>query len=205
MRVSFPSLFPFAVSPCRPLAFAGILACATGAVLVAGSAAYADPAACKAMQDAMIANTKTPYHSFAQIKFIYSPLMAANRGPKLPTSQSSETIFTGTAVYVRLVPGKWRSLPITVAKFQENVRASVTGLKECQHFPDEKVNGAMASVYEGVATQSNGPVRTKVWMSAQGVPIKSETDVGIGDGHFGHQHLSTRYEYGNVQAPSLTQ
>lgn len=204
MRVSFPSLFPSAFLPCRPLALAGVLACAAGAVLAAGSA-YADSSACKPLQAAMDANTTTPYHSYSVIKFTYSPLMSANRGPKLPTSQSSETIFTGTAVYVRLVPNKWRSLPTSLAKFQENVRKSVAGMTDCHRLPDEKVNGALTSVYEGTAMQSNGPVQTKIWISAKGFPVKSETDIDIGHGHFGHQHLSTRYEYGNIQAPSLTQ
>lgn len=204
MRVPLPSLSPSEFFLRRVVALASVLTCAAGAVLLSGSA-YADSSACKPLQDAMDANTKTPYHSYSSIKFIYTPLIAANRGPKLPTSQSSETIFTGIAVYVRLLPGKWRSLPTTLAKFQESVRNSVARLQDCDRLPDEKVNGATTSVYEGLTMQSNGPVRTKVWVSAKGVPIKSETDIDIEHGHFGHQHLSTRYEYGNIQAPSLTQ
>jgi hypothetical protein len=204
MRVQFPSWSSSTFFPRRALAVTGILACAAGAAFSASSA-YAAPSACTALQDAMTANTKTPYHSYTSIKFTYSALMAANRGVKLPSAQSSETIFTGTAVYFRLLPHKWRSLPTTLAKFQDNVRASVAGLKDCQHLPDEKVNGATTSVYEGTAMQSGGPARTKVWVSAKGVPVKSETEIDIGHGHWGHQHLSTRFEYGDIQAPSLTQ
>jgi len=203
MRVPFSSWSSSAFFPRRALAVTGLLACAAGAVFSA-SCAYATPSDCTALQDAMTANTKTPYHSYTSIKFTYSALMAANTSVKLPSAQSSETIFTGTAVYFRLLPHKWRSLPIALTKFQENVRASVAGLKDCQHFPDEQVNGATTSVYEGTAMQSNGPVRTKVWVSAKGVPDKSETEIDIGQGHFGHQHLSTRFEYGDIQAPNLT-
>lgn len=189
------------------LAAAGLLGLSAAALPAA--AAHADDAACKALEAAMIANTKTPYHSYAKITFNYAaPMVVAERNLRLPASQSSETIFTGTVLYMRLLPGKWQALPTTPAQFQESVHSSVAGLRNCQHLADDKVDGAAVSVYAGVTQAKNGPVQTKVWVSAQGIPVKSETDIEIGHtpgGDMVHQHLSTRYEYGHIEAPSLTQ
>ena len=186
--------------------FAGALACLAGLGL-SSTSAHADAAACKSIEAAMIANTKTPFHSFATITFSYAaPLAVAGRNLKLPASQSSETIFTGKAVYVRLLPGKWQPLPTSLAQFQEQVHASVAGLKNCQHLPDQTVNGATLAVYDGATKEKNGPVQTKVWVSVKGIPVKSETDIEIGHtpgGDMIHQHLSTRYEYGDIRAPAL--
>jgi len=169
--------------------------------------AYADAAACKALQDAMIANTKTPYHSFATIHFDYSATVSeARRKMKLPREQSSETIFTGKSVYVRLLPGKWQPLPTTLAKFQANVRASVEGMTDCKKLADNKIDGTPVSIYVGRTKQNNRPVVTEVWVSEKGVPLKSMTAIDLG-GPVGVETLretvSTRYKYGNIQAPSM--
>lgn len=151
----------------------------------------------------MVANIKTPFHSFVTITFDYAAVVEeARRKLKLPASQSSETIFTGSAIYARLLPGKWRDLHTPPAQFEEHVRASFAGFKDCRRLANEKVNGAVVAVYEGDAR----PAQTKVWVSAQGIPVKSETDIEIGaapGGDMIHQHLSTRYEYGDVHAPAM--
>jgi hypothetical protein len=190
----------------RSLALACFIGCMSGVT----SAARADDAdACKALEAAMLANTTTPYHSYAKITFSYAaPMSVAHRNLKLPEAQTSETIFTGSAVFIRLLPRKWQLLPGTLAQFQEGVKASATGLKNCQSFPDEKVNGVDAKVYQGDATPANRVVQTKVWVGPKGVPLKSETEIEIGHtpgGDMVRQHLSTRYEYGDIHAPSLTQ
>ena len=184
----------------------GVLACFAGLGL-SSTRAYADAAACKSLQDAMTANTKTPYHSFATITFIYAaPMTVADRNLKLPSSQSSETIFTGKEIYVRLLPGKWRDMPTSLEQFRAQVQASMAGLTDCQRLQDQTVNGATLAVYVGATKEKNGPVQTKVWVSAKGIPVKSETDIEIGHtpgGDMIHQHLSTRYEYGDIHAPAL--
>ncbi len=187
----------------RGLSMVCVLACLAAGLGSSSGSAHADETACKALEAAMIANTKTPYHSFATITFIYAaPMTVAQRNLRLPASQSSETIFTGSAVYIRLTPGKWQNLPTSLAQFRERVRASIADFKDCRHLADDKLNGAVAAVYEG----DSNTVQTKVWVSAQGVPVKSETDIEIGatpGGDMVHQHLSTRYEYGDVHAPAL--
>jgi hypothetical protein len=169
----------------------------------------ADDASCKALETAILANIKAPYHSYTTIKFAYAAMMTvAHRNMNLPEEQKSETIFTGNAVFIRLLPRKWQAMPGTLAQFQDSVKASVTGLKNCKSFPDEKVDGVDAKVYQGDAAPQNRLVQTKVWVGPQGVPLKSETDIEVGHtpgGDMVHQHLSTRYEHGNIQAPSLTQ
>ena len=188
------------------LAMTGVLACLAGLGL-SSTRAHADAAACKALTTAMIANTKTPFHSFATISFDYSSTVGeAVRKMKLPREQKSETIFTGKAVYVRLLPGKWQALPTSLAQFQANVRASVAGFKNCQRLPDAKADDGAVAIYMGDTQQRQRPVETKIWVSAQGVPVKSETDIDLA-GPRGvetiRQRLLTRYEYGNIQAPAL--
>lgn len=202
---SLPSL-PAAFFSRGGLAMTGILACLAGLGL-ASTSAYADAAACKALTAAMIANTKTPFHSFATITFDYSATVGeAVRKMKLPRKQMSETIFTGKAVYVRLLPGKWQALPTSLAQFQANVRASVAGFTACQRLPDAKADGGAVAIYMGDANEQKRPVETKIWVSAQGVPVKSETDIDLA-GPPGtetiRQRLSTRYEYGDIRAPAL--
>jgi len=188
----------------RGVAIAAILACIAG---FASQAQADDAGACKALQDAMIANTKTPYHSYASITFAYAaPMTVAHRNLKMPEAQSSETIFTGQAVYFRLLPRKWQAMPGSLAEFQDSVRGSVSDLRNCKHLPDEAVNGETASVYRGDSTPQDRVVHTTVWISSKGVPLKSETDIEIGHtegGDFVRQHISTRYEYGTIQAPAL--
>lgn len=192
-------------SPFVCLAF-GVGLCGLGLL---ANPAHADDVACKGLESAMLANTKTPYHSFATITFNYAaPMTVAHRNLKLPEAQQSETIFTGDAVFIRLLPGKWQKLPGTLAQFQESVKTSVIGLKNCKSFPDEKVNGVDAKVYLGDATPQNRIVETKVWVGPNGVPLKSETEIEIGHtpgGDMVRQHLSTRFEYGDIHAPNLTQ
>jgi hypothetical protein len=208
MHAPSSAVLPAAFSCRRGLALAGALVCLAGIGLSSGSA-HADDAACKAIEEAMIANTKTPYHSFTTITFDYTAVVAeAQRKLKLPSSQASETIFTGEAVYVRLLPRKWQALPTSPAQFRESVSASIAGFTNCKRLADATVDGAAVPVYIGDTTQQNRPVETKIWISAQGIPIKSETDIDVA-GPPGvetiRQHLSTRYEYGDIRAPSLTQ
>jgi hypothetical protein len=169
--------------------------------------AKADEAACKAIQSAMIANTKTPYHSYAKVHFVYAaPLTVAQRNMQLPALQESETIFTGKAVFVRLTPGKWRSLPASLAQFQKSVRDSVAGLTDCQHLGDAKVDGVTAAVYAGSTAPKYKHVQTKIWISPKGEPLRSETDIEMGHvagGNMMHQHISTRFVYNDIQAPAL--
>ncbi|HTJ02109.1 MAG TPA: hypothetical protein VL492_04910 [Methylovirgula sp.] len=168
-----------------------------------------DDASCKALETAILANSKAPYHSYTKIQFTYAAMMTvAHRNLKLPEEQQSETIFTGDAVFIRLVPRKWQAMPGTVAQFQASIKDSVTGLKDCKSFPDEKVDGVDAKVFQGSASPQNRLVQTKVWVGPEGLPLKSETDIEVGHspgGDMVHQHLTTRYEHGKIEAPSLTQ
>ncbi len=190
--------------PLTRLAFVSVFTCIAA---LSGTAHAEDAAACKALADAMLANLKTPYHSYATITFAYAATVdEARRKMHLPNAQNSETIFTGQAAFFRLQPRKWQPLPGPLAQFQDSVRDSVTGLKNCAHLPDDAVNGEKASVYVGDSNPLNRLVQTKVWVSAKGVPARTETDIEIGHTPGGdaiHQHISTRYEYGAIQAPSL--
>jgi hypothetical protein len=185
---------------------AGTFVCLAATGLLSRGA-YADDASCKPLADAMIADSKTPYHTTTAITYDYSvPVAEAKSKMKLPDSQASETIFTGTAVYIRQVPGKWQTLPGTIADFQENVRTGASGFKECKKLPDETVNGSVLSVYQGKATPRDRLVILKLWISPKGIPLKSETDIEIGQSAGGdmiHQHLSTNYDYDKVTAPSM--
>jgi hypothetical protein len=172
------------------------------AVLIAASIAVAAPhaahaqkdvASCAPVLDALTKQMNTPYHA-------YMTLPATVGGGK---GQQSEMIATGGQHYI-LFDGAWKRSPMDQAAMvkqeQENVR-NATALS-CQRVRDESAGGVPAVLYtmhsENEGTKSDG----QVWIAkSTGLILRNEVDMSIG-GTGGPDHMSTRYEYTNVQVPA---
>lgn len=172
-----------------------------------GANARADDAACKSIADAMMANTQTPYHSVGTISMDMSG--GATNASNPPKSLSSETIFTGTDIFVKLPSGQWQNVHAPLDEVKARVRASADSFKDCQRLADETADGKSLAVYTGTAKTPNVVVTTKVWVAPdRGVLVRSETDMkGMPqpDGQIRHQHLTMRYDYNDIKAPPVGQ
>jgi hypothetical protein len=168
------------------------------------TAARADDAACKGLADAMLTNTQTPYHSVGTISF---DAAQASGGPNMTKSLPTETIFTGTDIFVRLPSGKWQNVHASLDQLKERVRQTAESFTDCQRLADETVDGKSLAVYTGTSTNDKALVTTKVWVAPDrgGVLVRTETDMtGMPstDGAIRHQHLALRYDYDSIKPPT---
>lgn len=162
--------------------------------------------ACKGLADAMIANAKTPYHSIGTITTIPLAQQKPGDAPVVPQSQSMETIFTGTAIFVHLPDGKWQDVHASLDDLRERVRQSAESFTDCKRLSDETKNGTTLAVYTGNSKGQERTVSTKVWVAPdRGVLVRSETDLGAApgpDGGMVFQTIAIDYDYKNIQAPT---
>ncbi|MGB7245940.1 MAG: hypothetical protein WBC64_04625 [Methylovirgula sp.] len=169
--------------------------------------ARADQAACKSIADAMMANTKTPYHSVGTISADMSGGATDTANP--PKSLHSETIFTGTDIFVKLPSGQWQNVHAPLDEVTARVRASAASFTDCQRLADETADGKSLAVYAASAKTPDVVVTTKVWVAPdRGVLMRSETDMkGVPQpgGEIRHQHLTMRYDYNDIKAPVVAQ
>jgi hypothetical protein len=177
-----------------------------GALGLASTSARADDAACKGLADAMIANTQTPYHSIGTISFDASGGGAEAGGMSPTKSLSTETIFTGTDIFVRLPSGKWQNVHASLDQLKERVRQTAGSFTDCQRLADETADGKSLAVYKGSTKNEQALVTTKVWVAPdRGVLVRTETDMtGMpqSDGEIRHQHLALHYDYNDIKAPT---
>jgi len=170
-------------------------------------AARADDGACKGLADAMLTNAKTPYHSVGSISFDpKDPPVPGSAG--LPSAIATETIFTGTHVFVKLPNGQWKDIHANLADLQSKVKESAGSFNDCAHLPNDKVDGKDLAVYTGTDKTDTMNVTTKVWVAPEnGTLVRSETEIGgptAPDGKVRHQHLSLRYDYADIKAPAAS-
>jgi hypothetical protein len=169
-------------------------------MLSVGYAKAAD-ASCEGLASAMITNAKTPYRSISIITF------DAGENAKPATSQTSETISTGTAVFARFGSGKWQEIHIPLDKLALAVRHNAESFSGCKRLTDDTINGESIAVYTGHIVTEKSVVETKVWVEPKrGVMLRSETDVvpkpEPGD-VFKGRHVAIRYNYDNIAPPPL--
>jgi hypothetical protein len=162
--------------------------------------------ACKGLADAMIANTQTPYHSIGTISFDASGGAAEASGANMSKSLPTETIFTGTDVFVRLPSGKWQNVHASLDDLKQRVRQTADSFSDCQRLGDETADGKSLAVYTGSVKNDQAVVSTKVWVAPdRGVLVHTETDVtGLPqpDGQIRHQHLALHYDYNDIKPPT---
>jgi hypothetical protein len=101
-----------------------------------------------------------------------------------------------------LMNGKWMKSRMTVADTRAQEEENIKNAKvlSCKRTGDDTVGGEAATVYtehtENEDTKSDG----RIWISkSRGVILKEEIDLDSGDPI--KEHISLRYEYGNVKAP----
>ena len=153
--------------------------------LVAVPAAAQTAAACQPIFDGMTKQTVTPNHTY----------IAMTGG----STMTSESITTGGVMYIQ-VSGKWMRSPMSPSDMQQqeqqNEKKTTTS---CQRLPDETVSGTAATVFHVHNTGASSTSDGKVWLvKATGLPMRGEEDVLSGSTK---THISTRYEYTNVQPP----
>ena len=153
--------------------------------LVAVPAAAQTAAACQPMFDGLTKQTTTPNHTY----------LSMTGG----STMTSESITTGGVMYIQ-VSGKWMRSPTSPSDMQQlQQQDQKKTTTSCERLPDEAVNGTAATVFhvhnKGAGSTSDG----KVWLAkGSGLPIRGEEDVLSGSTK---THISTRYEYTNVQPP----
>jgi hypothetical protein len=153
--------------------------------LVAVPAAAQTAAACQPMVDGMAKQAVTSNHTY----------ITMTGG----STMTSESITASGVMYIQ-VNGKWMRSPTSPSDLQQlqqqNQKKMTTS---CERLPDETVNGTVAIVFH---VQNKGPSSTsdgKVWIAkGTGLPIRGEEDVVSGPRK---THVSTRFEYTNVQPP----
>jgi hypothetical protein len=185
--------------------FGGIVIATLLGDVLSGTPARADATACKGLASALLTNAETPYHSASIITF--NPTATAGdmgTNPQPPTSQTSETIFNGKAIFVRFGSGKWQLIHASLDKLKELVRLNAESFTDCRRLGDETVDGATLAVYEGHrVSQKLVVATTKVWVAPdRGVLIRSETDIIGGSAP---RNVVIHYEYKDIAAPADAQ
>jgi hypothetical protein len=171
------------------------------------STAHADDAACRGLANAMIKNSKTAYHSVGQIAFDPKdpPAPGTTIAAKpLPT----ETIFTGSQVFVKLPSGQWKDIHAVISDLQGRVESSAASFNDCKQLPDDKIDGKTYSVYWGEDKTDTVTVETQVWISADtGTLARTKTEIAgptAPDGKIRHQLITLSYDYADIKAPAVS-
>lgn len=151
--------------------------------------------------------TAIPVHAAADAAC--KPVFDANARQKLmPTHvyltmpEAGEQIYAGGVIYV-LRKGIWKRSPMTPQQMldqeQENIRTATS--YSCRNLRDEMINGEAATLYATQGTNEGIKSAGQIWISkSRGVPLKLEEEIDTGGGD--KRHVSARYDYANVQAPS---
>lgn len=173
--------------------FRAVAACAFACVLAATPALAATLSAeCKVVVDASKKQITTPSHAYST-----STGLPGQKAPK-----TYEAIYVGDANYI-LVGGKWRrgklSMQDALQMKDDNIRNATSFT--CTYLRDDAVNGESAALYSADSTNEGIRSIGQIWISkSSGLPLKIEQDQDADSA--GKFHMSTRYEYGNVQAPA---
>jgi hypothetical protein len=173
--------------------FNTVFAALLGSILATPALAL-DPS-CQPAADATAKMLTTPTH-------ITSTTTAAYTGGK---PRNTESIYAGNAIYVN-VGGKWsrtKMTPQEMLKIEQDNRESTKGT--CHYVRDESVNGEAAALYAVQTDTEVGKSEAQTWISkSRGLPLRTEMDMDVG-GSMGKSHMSTRYDYNNVQPPAGVQ
>ncbi len=146
--------------------------------------AWADDAACRAIEEALVKMATTPVHETVIVE-------------RAPTTLKSETIRTADKTYVE-VRGKWMSKPYDsqaeVASVREKMKQEMT---DCSRERAEAVDGEAADLYLVHATSAATVAEMKLWIStAKGLPLKVVSMMGGGK-----MRSEVRMDYVHVGPP----
>jgi hypothetical protein len=180
------------VNRCNPILVAALL-CSAALVLSPAARAQSE---CKPVYDATDKLMTVPSHGYQ------TETNPAGKGAE--TTTNAEIIRTGGAIYIT-IKGKWKKSPMSLADMhaQEEENRKTAKNISCKHLRDESVNGQSAAVYTAHSETDDAKADSQVWISkSKGVLLRQDEDIDTGDGD--KTHISIRYEYGNVQAPTVS-
>jgi hypothetical protein len=145
---------------------------------------FASDVGCKAVFDATLRQTQTPYHSHTTMTLV------PGEKPRL-----SEQINTGGTLYL-LTNGKWTISKITPQAMRERETDNIKNSKAlCSVVRDEPVDGVVATLYKVHEERDGAASDSQVWISkANGLPLRMKMEQPAVDSH---------YSYSDVVAPSI--
>lgn len=171
----------------RQITFSWFMSLAVITILLWSSALHAQ-AACQPVFDALNKVITTPSHSYST---------QTTKGK----STITETIYTHGKGFNR-ADGKWMSGPEPKEVLEHETENRKRGTVSCQVVREEFVNGQPATVYSVLRKTQHVTYDGQMWISkGTGLPLRQEMDMDVDIGNMGKSHVSTRYEYGNVQPP----
>ncbi len=139
-------------------------------VALLGLAALGAPPAladgCTAVKAAMLAAAQKPHTS----------IIAGERNGKLVTSRM---IQTQDHRYIER-DAKWYSMPFTASEFAEMKARLEASKVSCTRIGSEAVDGSSATVYTVHVVNENDTSDHRIWIGADGLPLKTETKAGGG-------------------------
>ena len=172
----------------RQITFGWFTTLAVITILLWRSPALHAQAACQPLFDALSKVITTPSHSYAT---------QTTKGKSI----ISETIYTHDKGYNR-VDGKWMSGPEPKEVLEHEAENRKRGTVSCQVLREEFVNGQPATVYSVHRKTQHVTYDGQMWISkGAGLPLRQEMEMDVDVGNVGKSHVSTRYEYGNIQPP----
>lgn len=178
----------------RHLPVARFLAALLGPALIpSGTRAQGAPAECRALVAAQEKQIVTPNHVY----------MTLRHGAPADAPITSETISVGGATYV-MVQGGWMRSPMGPQELLAQFRKNLASARHytCRRVGADTAGGVAATVYLAHGESAGVVSDTRTWVAkATGLPVRSEEDVDAG-GADGKSHVSVRYDYTDVRAPS---
>ncbi len=144
---------------------------------------------CGAVFDALTKVVTTPNHSYSTRTTNGKPLI-------------SERIYTQGKAFIR-VNGKWMAIREDTAEIlRQEADNRKHGTATCRAIREESVDGQGATLYSLHSETEYATQEAQMWIAkSTGLPLREEMDTDVGAGKLGKSHLSTRYEYSNIQPP----
>ena len=148
---------------------------------------------CQVIIDANNKFLTTPYHAYSTLSGAFTG------GPPM----NIEMIFVDGTLYTQ-ANGQWSDKRLTEqdVKDMETSNRNTNEKASCQHVRNESVNGESTAVYSSHSENERGKSDLVSWISkSKGLILRLDLDVVTPKGAKGH--MSTRYEYSNIQKPKL--
>ncbi len=163
-----------------------LLLTGTACALIAFSAPASADASCDPVYDAGVSQTQTPHHVFSS--------RSAHGGKGASTN---ETIFVGGVVYAQS-QGQWQRSRMTGADMlqaAQEKRKDESSDETCRSLGEDAIDGEATAVY---SLHNDAGADSKLWISKATGSLLRQT-ISLPDGSV----IDSRYEYKNVQAPTV--
>ena len=148
---------------------------------------------CKVVVDASKKTIVTPYHS-------YSTMGGGISGGH---PMNIETIYVQGNTYSG-IDGKWTVSPVTEQDVKDMLatKENMNTQSVCKHLRDEPVSGENAAVYSSHSGSERSTIDSTFWISmSKGLVLRTDADITAKSGS--KTRMSVRYDYKNVQKPTM--